>query len=378
VEVVELSGDASQRGWQHGQALRPTLLRIREGLHRDVIYRRGAVLGWGFRSLVRWLVHRMQRHIPTPWLTEARAVAEGAGIAFDDVLTLTCFDDVVHNLQYVVPVGRLACSGLAAQRGRTPTGQVLLARNMDYAPESDWWGVGTLITSVMRETTTVFAVRPEHGFAYVSIGWPGFLGVVTGMNETGLALACLTSTVRGETADGTPMPLTYRHILEQAETLDDCERILQATKRTIGNSLLVASARDAAVCAFELSPRKVYRRLPEEDLVLATNHFLVPTMGIEQNGLVVAHSLARLERIQTLTANTRIGVAEAQAMLLDEAGTLPTHRVHNFGTIYSAVLEPSAMRMWLRSPEAHSNHFRMVDVARLLAPRSSADGSAAA
>ena len=66
---------------------------------------------------------------------------------------------------------------------------------------------------------------------------------MTALNADGLSLACLTSTVSRETANGTPLLLLYRAIAQHAGTLDEVEWLLRGARRTIGNNLTVASAR---------------------------------------------------------------------------------------------------------------------------------------
>ena len=88
----------------------------------------------------------------------------------------------------------------------------------------------------------VFVVRPSRGQPFASVAWPGFVGLVTALNADGLSLACLTSTVPRETANGTPLLLLYRAIAQHAGTLDEVEWLLRGARRTIGNNLTVASA----------------------------------------------------------------------------------------------------------------------------------------
>ncbi|MBI4492254.1 MAG: hypothetical protein HY690_05620 [Chloroflexi bacterium] len=365
---MRLQGDAYQRGLQCGQALMPQLRALRRTFHDDVLFRRGWFLGWSAYSLMRVLAACMEQHTPRSFLDEVRGVADGAGIPYGDVLLMTCFDDVIHNLQFAVPVGRLACSAVAVQGRRAPGGGVLLARNLDYYPEADWWGVGALINRILRETVTLFVVRPTHGHAFVSIGWPGFVGVVTGLNDAGLAVACLTSTVPTETADGVPAPLIYRRMLEEAETLAECEAILRATRRTIGNNVLVVSARDNAACVFEFTPRLVAPRKPLDDLLAVTNHFQHPATATEQAGWRLPNSIIRLERLQVLCASGSVDPLGAQRILSDAVADGDCTCICNPGTIYSVVVDPHAMRLWLCCRDAPGRAFCSLDVGHLLRP----------
>src|SRR5581483_10225116 len=139
---------------------------------------------------------------------------------------------------------------------------MLLGRNLDYYVVDGVLGADGIVTRTMQEQLVCFVIRPSRGHAFVSIGWPGCIGVVTGLNARGLALACLTSAVPGQTPNATPLPLLYRAIAQRAERLDDVESALRRGRRTIGNNLVAASALDGTAALFEFNPWLV-RRIAE-------------------------------------------------------------------------------------------------------------------
>ena len=107
--------------------------------------------------------------------------------------------------------------------------------------------------SSSRRNLVTFVVRPTRGRAFASVAWPGFVGAVTTLNADGLSLACLTSTVPRETANGTPLLLLYRTIAQYASTLDEAEWLIRGTRRTIGNNVTMASGPANDARRFELS-----------------------------------------------------------------------------------------------------------------------------
>src|SRR5581483_5937764 len=226
--VVWLEGEPGEVGLQHGRALRERIQLMRRVLYQDLIFRQGRLAGWAFLGLCRALIAIMERHIPPDLVREMRGVALGAGVPYRDVLFFNCFDDLLHALMRLVlllpararrPFG-LACSSFVALAERTADGRMLLGRNLDYYLDGGVLGADGIVTRTMQEQLVVYAVRPARGRAFVSIGWPGCIGVVTGLNARGLALACLTSAVPGQTPNATPLPLLYRAIAQRAERLD--------------------------------------------------------------------------------------------------------------------------------------------------------------
>src|SRR5262245_9038755 len=74
----------------------------------------------------------------------------------------------------------IGCSTLIVEPERSATKGTLLGRNLDFP---------TL--GYLHEYSTVMVVRPTGKHAFVSVGFPGCVGVLSGMNDAGLALAVL-------------------------------------------------------------------------------------------------------------------------------------------------------------------------------------------
>src|SRR5207245_2457937 len=149
-----------------------------------LIFRQGRVLGLAFVAICRLITLVMERHIPAELKLEMRGLAEGSGISYRDVLLLNCFDDLLHSLVRLalsVPAPLRARIGLACScfARVDPAGGLLLARNLDYYLEGGVLGADGIVTRTMKEQLTCFVVRPLHGRPHISIGWPGFVGVVT-------------------------------------------------------------------------------------------------------------------------------------------------------------------------------------------------------
>ena len=101
------------------------------------------------------------------------------------------------------------CSSLLVEPPRSATGVTLFGRNADYPPRGvlDRYGLMTIF-------------RPKGKHAFASIGLPGLGGVMSGMNDAGLALA--THSAGGSRDNGpalnplgTPLYTTFRQILEE-------------------------------------------------------------------------------------------------------------------------------------------------------------------
>jgi len=394
VLVVEIGGDPYERGRQHGTALGERVRHLRRRLIHDIVFGKGPAMGSAFLGVLYGILARMHPNIPRELREEMRGLADGARVPYRDVLLINCFDDVLHALiqlnpvlapimhhRFVKPVlgwlgapptpaSGFACSAFALTGSASATGAPIHGRNLDYLVNDSFVDPDGIVPRELRENVVVFVVRPTRGQPFASVAWPGFVGLVTALNADGLSLACLTSTVPRETANGTPLLLLYRVIAQYASTLDEVEWLLRGSRRTIGNNLTVASGPANSARGFELTMSSV-RAVPSVDgLLAATNHFQHPSMVELQTGWVVPSSENRLARLRELFGSGSHGVAEAQAVLVDLCPPAGANDVwdclNNPGTIYSSIADPAAVRLWVRAHDRPDRGWIELDLADAL------------
>jgi hypothetical protein len=332
--ILKLSGAPRELGLRHGQALAREIRVLRRAL---LTYLAKVSLVAGappLYALLLFLARRFWPHIPAPLQEEMQGVARGAGVGLGTVLLINVLDDLANNSP--------RCSALAAGGPSTGDGSFVLGRNLDYP----------LFTEVMIKYQTLFLLEPAQGLPLASLSWPGYVGVCTGMNRAGVALAQLSAMSRDRSLRGIPAALRFRRALEGgAEVLTAAALILQAPG-TIGNNLLLCSAKEAA--GLEISARRGVIRYPEAGLLLATNHYqsspMTPLKGrfpprppfsaLSAYHFTEAYSQARLARLKTLTGGTPLGPEKIRAILADPA-------IANAGTVVTAVFAPAAQKMWV-------------------------------
>ncbi|NDC38182.1 MAG: hypothetical protein EBZ48_09035 [Proteobacteria bacterium] len=117
-----------------------------------------------------------------------------------------------------------SCSNLCAQGKATVDGSMYVVRILD-------WGLHRI--SKLHKYPLIAINKPERGFTSANIGWVGFLGAVSGMNERGITLGEMGyGDPPGETMSGKPMVFMLREVLEQADGLADVRRIISTSKGT--------------------------------------------------------------------------------------------------------------------------------------------------
>jgi isopenicillin-N N-acyltransferase like protein len=207
----------------------------------------------------------MAKHFPDNYRAEMDEMARSAGVDRNAVVMGNTFFDLKKIF---------ACSALLVEPEKSATGGPLLARNLDYPS-----------LGYVHQHSLVTVYRPKGKHAFVSVGFPGLVGCLSGMNDAGLSVAILEvfQVKDGEPsfdAEGLPYALCYRKILEECTTIDEAYKLLCGLRRVATTNLVVADRNGVAV--FEVAPGRVERRKAEGGLCPCTNHFCTPKLGPEE------------------------------------------------------------------------------------------------
>ncbi|MDD3581178.1 MAG: C45 family autoproteolytic acyltransferase/hydrolase [Desulfobacca sp.] len=333
LRIIRLSGSPAELGYAHGRLLAPEIHELKRGLLNYLAKITGWVGGWPLYLGLAALARRFRPFIPVPYWEEMQGVAAGARVGVHLILLLNVFDDLAQNLPH--------CSALAARCGYRPNGPWLLARNLDYA----------VFTEVMARLQTVFLLYPAGEQPLLSVAWPGFVGLYTGMNQSQVALAQLSAMTVDRTFKGCPAGIRNRRALEQGHNLPEVAQWLTAGPRTTGNNLMLCSPEDAVV--LELSARYWEPRPATQGLIVATNHYQSagmqslkgrfprrpPLSPLSPWHFTEASSHSRQRRLEELAASG-VEISKAQAMLADP-------QVANPGTVTSIIFAPQDLNLWL-------------------------------
>lgn len=176
---------------------------------------------------------------------------------------------------YDLALSSYGCSTVALA---TQSGPVL-ARNMDWWPEQ----------SLARAS---YLVRMERKglLQFASAGWPGSIGVVSGLSTRGFAIVLNAAfSVGGIDKLGYPVLLHIRRVLEDATDFDDAVDRLASERLAAGCLLTVVGRENQQRVVIERSQTDHAIRRPEGDeAIAATNHYRAlhekPTSGAPDMG----------------------------------------------------------------------------------------------
>ncbi len=331
---LEIWGEPEARGRRHGQTLGADIRRLRREvltyLARISLYA-GALPLYG---LLQWLARGFWPYIPPHLQQEMVALAAGAELGLGNILLLNVVDDLANNSP--------RCSALAVGDSHTGRGDYVMGRNLDYP----------VFTQPLTELQTLFLIEPHQGQRLASLAWPGYVGVCTGINAAGVALAQLSAMSRDRTLKGTPAALRFRQALEDGDTVNAVAGRILEMPGTIGNNLMLCGPREALV--LEISARQGAVRHPENGLLTATNHYQSPAMqGLKGRfpprppysvlaayQFTEAYSQGRNQCLQELASDRRLGPVDLQKILADPS-------IANAGTAVCTVFHPSDRLLWV-------------------------------
>lgn len=206
--ILMVSGTPEQMGAAHGTLLKPKALKLQE----RVLYLVGAAdtiqSGTWFFDRMAEIERRTLPHIPPRFLAECDALSKAVGITQQEGRYANLFPERFH------------CSGVAVRGNASKDGRVLHARVLDYMRDVN-----------LQNAAAVVVFMPEGRNTWMSLGYAGFIGTVTAMNEKGLAIGEMGGRGEGDW-DGMPMSFLLRDVMERASTVEEGLKILKETPRT--------------------------------------------------------------------------------------------------------------------------------------------------
>jgi hypothetical protein len=232
-----------------------------------------------------------------------------------------------------------ACSGFAAWGKRTANGEVLHARTLDFpiGPKA----VGDQIIVACDALPERGKDRPARK-AWLAVGWPGLIGVYSGINSAGLVI-CIHDGYNvkrgGKEGDYVSRSLLLRRMLETIDPVasdpaDQGAKLAAAQPVACGNLFQMTWPRAAAeklggtpsaVLEFDSADRQVsIRRMDESGVLVLTNHFRVRSPPVACNRFAsITAGVALLDK-----ESKPIGLMEARKLLMSAEQPVAAHSVY--------------------------------------------------
>jgi hypothetical protein len=328
IPIAVLAGEPAEIGTEHGHRFKKEILE----LYRN--YLLPQVQG-SFLVRARLAAASFELYMLPDHRTETQALASETGLSVYDAMLAQCFLDLV-------PVE--GCSTITLPASAAPDGIARFGRNLDF----DSLG--------MLETRSVLLVyKPKGKYQFAAIGWPGMVGVLSGMNEWGLSLSNMEVDRGFRPPTAMPYTLLYRAILEHCRTVDEAIDFLKRTPRQTANNLMLMDAAGNRAVA-EIRPEGVtIRRGQDRSALISTNH---------QRG-EDAGTPGYCWRYDSLHKQAGANFGKISLPALQEMMGSVVQGNHGEMTLQSMIFEPSNQVVYLATgSDAPAHHFERIDLRR--------------
>lgn len=314
-----IKGNALQLGYNNG-ALTQNLMQRQEDIFFSKV--KGFVPSKFKQNLLRgflkWYNRKMYLNVRDDFQVELYGLSQYSSDKYDFVapklrraMYLHGAHDIGHAMRDLMVVG---CTSLAVWNENTEDGDLLIGRNFDFSVGEDF-----------AKNKLIEFVEPENGIPYLSVSWPGMIGVVSGMNKEGITVTINAGKSKIPLTAKTPISLVTREILQYAKNINQAIAIAKKRKVFVSESILVGSANDKKAVIIEVSPDNfgVYD-VANSSRVLCSNHFQSDAYKDDkrnQKHIVASHSEYRYEKLQELLReNSKLNPEKMAAILRDRSG----------------------------------------------------------
>lgn len=281
--ILHLKGSPYEMGYQHGMLTKHLMGKSKEAFDEALPPIKGGRVGeWIIKRYLFWKLGKMEKYVPREFIEELKGMADSITEKEVDYREILLY----HALRDIGQV--LGCSSFIALPQTTKNRELIYGRNFDF-----------LKGDSLENLITFY--EPDKGNSFVSIGWPGMIGVVSGMNDEGLTVGILAAYSKDVSFDGMPSCFLMRKVLQYANNVEEAKEIIVKSKRTGPNIVLLADKEGALIV--ECTATKYALRKPQDGILFSSNHFLSPIYEQDKKrkrALESGDSEKRYERIEKL------------------------------------------------------------------------------
>jgi len=313
ITVLYTWGTPYEMGYAHGKLLTEGVRHLYEVSLARFMFG----IGMGAEQIDEvWA--QAEPHMLAADLEEMRGLADGTdgAVSFDDVKRL-----------HIVPeISEWHCTFFAAWGEATRDGNLIQIRALDYATEA-----------ALQEEPLITVAFPDGGQPYLTVGWQGFVGTVTGMNSSQIAMSEIGDSwdKDNDTFDGIHMCFLMKDVIRSAASLDQAVAMVQDAPRTTCYLYCLGDGKIPDARALQTSHSQCIVYGPEDLPYERLADTVYMSMGInsgwnEKIGGVLAE------------AHGRIDPAVAMEDVMAGCGT---------GDLHAVAFDATAGRIWVANAE---------------------------
>lgn len=275
------------------------------------------------------------------------------------LLAYHALDDISQNLVDNPLIDRHAvgCTGVIAKPAWSGDGHLWLARNFDFE-----------CGPAFNHQKSITFVRPNHGYGFATIAWPGLAGCVTGMNEKHIGLFINAAASASFRPVGEPTIIVARQVLQFASHIRQAIAMFRRAHVFVTNIIVVGNGRTGRAAVLEKSPAHFAWRYINSHTAV-TNQLECPIFAddpVNMARIADSTSNQRLHRAKHLLDNLKGKVNEyTLAGLLRDKRSLHGRNI-GWGnrnsidaliTTHSVIMDLTAGNIWIAAyPWAEGNY----------------------
>jgi Acyl-coenzyme A:6-aminopenicillanic acid acyl-transferase len=331
VRVLFLTGTPEEMGRQQGTLVRKEVHNLVDRILYGVGVGSSLAKGRWFFGEIEEAQSRLVKFMDPRYLREMDALADAAGRTREEARLANYFPELFH------------CSGFAVLGSATKDGRIYHGRVLDYLK-----GVG------LEQNACVMVIQPDEGNAWINVGYCGFVGSVTCMNEKGVSIGEMGGRGEGQW-DGKPMAQLLRECMEKADTLDEAVAIMRRGPRTCEYYYVIADAKAKRAVGIKATP-DIF-----EVVEAGGSHPQLPE-PVKDSVLLSAG-----DRYTELVRRAKAGHGSFDAA---SARDLMTRPVCMNSNIHSALFCPDTLDVWVANADSENvashTHYRKFNLGELM------------
>lgn len=299
---VTLIGTPYQRGLHYGQVCREEIAISVKNYKALFQYRKQ--LSWERAQQLAAAYLPAIRELDVSYIDEMQGIADGSGFAFSEILAINARSELLHTSAATAKDVQ-ECTAFSAIAPATRDSVVLAGQTWDFA--------------LLQRQAVVIVRIPGNDVRPTILFFPeaGMIGG-KGLNNAGLSLT-LNALYTQNSGCGVPIHIRMRRILE-------CSALHTAYECAVAEPIpaaanLMLTHKDGLALNLELDPSGVDVLMPEEGVLVHTNHFIGSKMCLSHAHASGGSTYIRLQRARQLFCHkTNLTVQDAEAAFQDHKG----------------------------------------------------------
>lgn len=351
--IIEASGTPYEIGFKHGSLAKEKVLGSIETY--KIMFKQWSSLDWEEAKIRSSKYVKFVEEADPDLIEEVRGVADGAGVSFEDIMTLNARSEVVFAQHKTLD----GCTAFSCTPEATKNGHVLIGQNWDWKEQA----IDNLIILKIKQRS-----KPD----IFMVTEAGIIGKI-GFNSTGLGV-CLNALVVAGEPNGIPLHFVLRRILDSPSINSALDKI--NTQRNAGPGNYLMAYPDGCSLTVEKTPEAWDYLYNDTGILVHTNHIISKNLQlrIKDDGPVrLPDTIIRYHMMQKMMNNENGNITvDYIKSCLRSHHQFPEGICHHvnvkaapsnqFTTAFSIIMDINTSEVWLTlGPpcESEYQHYRV-------------------